>query len=120
VEKTQLAVTSLPPRPDPAPEVLSAAAARAAQSHLLGKGRVVPPSLQFRPEGRAAAGQADEHGGRQELVRPASLKAQQEEAQEYSGEVKDWPAQKKKNYYDRLSSILKQIILLKNLQVKFR
>lgn len=42
------------------------------------------------------------------------------ETEEYNGAVKDWPDQKKKNYYNRLGSILKNIMTEKNLQVKFR
>jgi len=33
--------------------------------------------------------------------------------------VKDWPDQRRKNYYNRLASILKKIILRNNLQNKF-
>jgi len=47
-------------------------------------------------------------------------KLKPDEAQEYNGHPQDWPTQKRKNYYDRLASILRHIILAKNLQVKFR
>lgn len=40
------------------------------------------------------------------------------EARNYSGDVKDWSVQKKRNYYDRLASILKQIMLDNDLQIK--
>jgi ribosomal protein S19E (S16A) len=42
------------------------------------------------------------------------------EARNYSGDVKEWSVQKKKNYYDRLASILKQIMLDNDLEVKLR
>jgi hypothetical protein len=42
------------------------------------------------------------------------------DARYYSGAVKDWPDQKKKDYYDLLASILKQIMLDNDLQIKFR
>jgi hypothetical protein len=42
------------------------------------------------------------------------------EAWNYSGDVKEWSVQKKKNYYDRLASILKQIMLDNDLEVKLR
>lgn len=42
------------------------------------------------------------------------------EARNYSGDVKGWPAQKKRNYYDRLASILKQMMLDDDLQIKLR
>jgi hypothetical protein len=42
------------------------------------------------------------------------------EARYYSGEVKDWSEQKKRDYYDRLASILKLIMLDNDLQIKLR
>jgi|SRR6185437_706424 hypothetical protein len=42
------------------------------------------------------------------------------EARNYSGDVKDWSPQKKRNYYDRLASVLKGIMLDGGLQVRFR
>jgi hypothetical protein len=65
---------------------------------------------------------ADERGGHKEPVRPASLKAQTVRLEEYPAdvdEVQGWSPQKRKDYYGRLASILKDIILKKNLQVKF-
>jgi hypothetical protein len=44
------------------------------------------------------------------------------EVEEYPAdvdEVQGWSPQKRKDYYGRLASILKDIILKKNLQVKF-
>ncbi len=40
------------------------------------------------------------------------------ELAEYDGEVKSWSPRKRKDYYDRLSSILKGMLLKKNLVVK--
>ena len=34
--------------------------------------------------------------------------------------VQEWSERKRKDYYDRLAAILKDIILKKNLKVKFR
>jgi hypothetical protein len=42
------------------------------------------------------------------------------EARDWSGDVKAWPLWKRKDYYERLASILKQIMLDNDLQVKFR
>jgi hypothetical protein len=42
------------------------------------------------------------------------------EAQDYSGDVKSWSRKKKIDYYDRLASILKQIMLENDLQVTLR
>lgn len=42
------------------------------------------------------------------------------EAREYSGALKDWSVQKRKNYYDRLASILKDDMLKNNLQLRLR
>jgi hypothetical protein len=42
------------------------------------------------------------------------------EAQDYSGDVKSWSRRKKIDYYDRLASILKQIMLDNDLQVTLR
>jgi hypothetical protein len=50
-----------------------------------------------------------------------SLSAREQE--EYSGtaeQIQAWSDEKKRDYYDRLSSILREIILKKNLQVKLR
>ena len=41
------------------------------------------------------------------------------EARNYSGDVNDWSVQKQRDYYDRLASILKQIMLENDLQIKF-
>ena len=42
------------------------------------------------------------------------------EARDWSGDVKDWSPRKQKDYYERLGSILKQIMLDNDLQVTFK
>jgi len=42
------------------------------------------------------------------------------EARDWSGDVKEWSLRKKKDYYERLASILKQLMLDNDLQIKLR
>jgi hypothetical protein len=42
------------------------------------------------------------------------------EARDWSGDVKAWSLRKRRDYYERLAGILKQIMLDNDLQVTFR